>query len=91
MEPENKGTGARAKRAPGKDKVSATTDKLADTDLIHQKAMEARKVLKFETNKLLSYMPRSKEAWASQFFIASLLLLNLLTHPHCSLMKLTTY
>ena len=42
--------------APKKDKAS---------DEIHSKAMEAVNNIKFERLKALSYMPRTKEAWAS--------------------------
>ena len=47
--------------APRKDKTSA--------DVIHSKAMEAVGDMKFEKLRSLSYMPRTKETWASQFFL----------------------
>ena len=42
-----------------------------NAEVIHNKAMEAVGEMKFEKLRLLSYMPRTKEAWASQFFCCS--------------------
>ena len=43
-------------------------DMCQTSDETHQEAMKAVNDLKFEKVKELSYLPRSKEAWAGQFF-----------------------